>query len=838
MLVVIAVVAVVGLAFGATTAGARQRVKSASPPSYPAIGAAVDTMAPHAGGGYEIRIGGNCTSALANCPVQHFPYGSKPVQLLVFKRSSLSLVGDLQLGGGVTSASKAAALVITYGAQGGYLLVLAALPGRATVTNYRVALSFLTGSAGVQYTSASGGWSAIGVPNVLPPGGVSGVLNVGASQDPGRLAGDLRGYFQQSLSTGNYSFVTGRYATYNTRAGGSTATTDVIRIGSARYSVSLPTGCSGGYSLVVVTAATLTPISHQAIGTNCGAASQDQAGLQALETTLDTAAATHRRSQLVFMQSIGAHPVATNSGMQPIAAESGGDLEALGGSAEIWNRSVAAGTGYALVGASAVVGDAGPAATAEAYGAETASAVTRQPAQLQGMLRNDHNYNYVPVTGAATPTPLAPSLVTLVYGTTTPWPTGATANQQKALEYISAGMPRQNGAPRFTPLQYSPSSSCYQPVHRDVRFEFCDLTRNYGDVLQALGDNKAAPAGCDCGTTGKAWARVRADVMYEISLRGKVLSYMKLLGGVYNSGSGCTTALVDLKSIATTIRTDVTVSNNALITGGRWDSLVSDSFNVLSALSYSDPEIGAVSNFLNDVSAFGYLAGDLLGFSQSGNTLASEVNTTAAQLATQLKHIYCNASNGFGLYTDVLLSNYGKLLTVGSSSAFQFNTSALHAIENALPLGAKQFVYNHLMPAVYHPYALLPSQLNPAVNNGQPATPATFYCPRGYDPTQYRSPWRNIPSGDWTTVSSYDPPTPNSLGGRQAYNLVLSASPPSAGTAIVPPAALIGAITGPVSSSGLGEPLIEFFLHHFPRYAYLCQYSNITEYGPVQSRWP
>ena len=96
---------------------------------------------------------------------------------------------------------------------------------------------------------------------------------------------------------------------------------------------------------------------------------------------------------------------------------------------------------------------------------------------------------------------------------------------------------------------------------------------------------------------------------------------------------------------------------------------------------------------------------------------------------------------------------------------------------------------------LYHPYALLPSQLNPAVNNGQPATPATFYCPRGYDPTQYRSPWPNIPSGDWTTVSSYDPPTPNSLGGRQAYNLVLSASPPSAGTAIVPPAALIGAIT-------------------------------------------
>ena len=101
---------------------------------------------------------------------------------------------------------------------------------------------------------------------------------------------------------------------------------------------------------------------------------------------------------------------------------------------------------------------------------------------------------------------------------------------------------------------------------------FCDLTRNYGDVLQALGDKKAAPAGpaAPAARPGRRGRGVRADVMYEISLRGKVLSYMKLLGGVYNSGSGCTTALVDLKSIATTIRTDVTVSNNALITGGRW----------------------------------------------------------------------------------------------------------------------------------------------------------------------------------------------------------------------------------------------------------------------------
>ena len=62
--------------------------------------------------------------------------------------------------------------------------------------------------------------------------------------------------------------------------------------------------------------------------------------------------------------------------------------------------------------------------------------------------------------------------------------------------------------------------------------------------------------------------------------------------------------------------------------------------------------------------------------------------------------------------------------------------------------------------------------------------------------------------------------------------------PPGAGTALVPPANLINKVTGPVTSGGLGEPAIELFLHHFPRYAYLCQYSNITSYEPIQSRWP
>src|ERR1035438_10100142 len=53
------------------------------------------------------------------------------------------------------------------------------------------------------------------------------------------------------------------------------------------------------------------------------------------------------------------------------------------------------------------------------------------------------------------------------------------------------------------------------------------------------------------------------------------------------------------------------------LSGGRWDGLVSDTFNVFSAISYSFDDYPIVSYVLNDISAAGYLAADLLGFSQS-----------------------------------------------------------------------------------------------------------------------------------------------------------------------------------------------------------------------------
>jgi hypothetical protein len=853
------IVAVACLALGASTATAkkhRPRPPAAkrhhrprptrstlSAAQYPPIGAAVDTDAPHAGGGYEIEIGGNCLANEQGCQTRHYPYGSSPAQILVLNRQTLAKVTDIGLSAGPNGAAKATATAIQY-AGGGYLVILGDLPGTSVNTQYKSAISTITGSPLVVALNLGGGFGGIGVPtSPFVSGRVTGVLNDGyGTGETGRVLGDLRGYFQQNPVTGNWSFLTGRYTAYNTHAPGSSGDLDVMTIGGATYTLTLPStsSCVGGYAIVILNGTTLQPVSQTAVATNCSSAAQDESGLSQVVSELSQAAGVQFGTRLLFMQSIGNPENPSCACYSDLSAPST-FVAGLGGSGEVWNQAWEAGgpsatgnSGFALVGTLALQEDAPPGQVDEAYAPEAATYLTGRPAQLQGLLRSDYNSSYVPVSGAAIKNPLGPSLATIVYGTSSSWLTGSTPHQQKVLAYISNGMKRSNGTLRFAALEYSPGSSCYDPVTPDVRFEFCDATRSYSSINSALEGHKTAPASCGC--TASAWTAVRDDLMYEISLRNKVLAFMSLLNGVYNNGSTCANAMIDLKSITTQVRNAVTVSNNQQITGGRWDSLASDSFNVLSAISYSFPDYGALSNVLNDISAFGYLAGDLLGFSQSGNSLASLVNTTAGQLGPKLQQLYCNAENGIGRFTDIILSDYGKLSAAGTSPDFQIDLQTLNTLAPQLQIGAERFIYNHLLPAVYHPYALLESNLNPIRQSVGLTTPLTYTCVSGYDPVEYHLPWKGIPSGDWTELSPWDVSAP--WDQHQAIAIVYSAKPAIGNHPDVPPKSLINTVEGPVSGGGLGELPIDLFLHNSRRYAIQCGNGGQTLYGPTDYIWP
>jgi hypothetical protein len=854
-----AILAVSCLALGASTATARKHRprppaakkhhrprptrSTLSAAQYPPIGAAVDTAAPHAGGGYEIEIGGNCLANESGCQTRHYPYGSSPVQILVLNRSTLRKVTDTALSTGANGAATAAGIA-NQAAGGADIVILASLPGTSVSSQYKAVISTITGASDAQIVSLGGGFAGIGVPtNPVKPGHVTGVVNDGyGTGQTGRVLGELRGYFQQNQVTGNWAFLTGRYSAYNTYAPGSGGNVDVMTIGGATYTLTLPSAssCVGGYAIVILNGSTLQPVSQTAVATNCSSRAQMESGLDQVVSELSQAAGTQFGTRLLFMQSIG-NPENPSCACYSYLTAPSTFVAGLGGSGEVWNQAWSAGSpsatgksGFALVGTIALQGDAAPGQLDQAYAPESATYLTSRPAQLQGLLRSDQNFNYVPVSGASIKNALGPSLATIVYGTSSPWLTGSTPHQQKVLAYISNGMKRSNGTLRFAALEYSPGSSCYDPVTPDVRFEFCDATRSYSSINSALEGHKTAPASCGC--TASAWTAVRDDLMYEISLRKKVLGFMSLLNGVYNNGSSCANAIIDLKQITTQVRDAVTVSNNHQIAGGRWDSLASDSFNVLSAISYSFPDYGALSNVLNDISAFGYLAGDLLGFSESGNSLASLVNTTAAQLGPKLQQLYCNAENGLGRFTDVILSDYGKLTAAGTSPDFQIDLQTLNTLAPELQIGAERFIYNHLLPAVYHPYTLLESNLNPVRQTVGLNTPLTYTCVSGYDPVEYHLPWKGIPSGDWIELSPFDIDAP--WDQHQGIAIVYSAKPGIGNHPDVPPKSIINTVEGPVSSGGLGETSIDLFLHNSRRYAIQCGNGGQTLYGPTDYIWP
>ena len=850
------------------TAGARPlSLPGVSASAYAPIGAALDTAVPVTGGGYAIEIGGNCLFNQARCSVRQFPYGTRPVQLVVLNRATLATVTNQSLGPGANSANVAAAVATKYGG-GGYLMILADLPGQATSTAYSRAIAIVTGSPAAGRVNWAGGWAAAGVANATPsPGEVWGTLNPGFVADGAHVLGDLRGYFQRAQvlpTVAEYSFVSGRYLSYDTQAPGSCPgrahvfnrlcsgpLVDVMRIGSARYTLTLPdpAHCAGGYAILVLAAANLVPLSQGAYATNCPSGPEDTAGWQGVNTALAHAASI--QASLVFIQSIG-NPANPGCQCSAFGYSSGPSIESLGADAETWVRSLQAGgylnlhpnSGYAMVGSPSIAADALPGSHPESYAPEAVSTLTGHGARLQGMLRGDYESNYLPVTGSDAPKALGVTPATTEFMPPTAWPTGGTSGQMKVLQWISNGA--QGGPDPFSPLQYSSSSSCYRPMTADVRFEFCDINRDYNDVEHAMTPS-TVPAACGC--TQHDWNLVTRDLSLEISDRNNVLHDFSALNRVYGNGITCQNAAVDLTSITAKIVTAVKVTPAALVAGGIWTDLVSDGVNVVSSFFYDFPDnanAAKTANYTNNLSALGYLAADIVNvvahYKGAPQSLAQRVSATAQTLGPILSKTYCTTQFGLGRAEAAIFSDYGRLVAQGSSPSLQVSQQTFNAIEPQLEISAKRFIYERLLPVVYHPYALLLDG-----NENKPGvTVSTYRCGTNAF-FEHGHPWAGTPPGASIRISPFTPANP--LGGKQAVAIVLSSQPnfSRAFTSInprKPPAAIMQTITGSLANGDLGVSRFDLLLHHFRRRAITCGtfkafhgYQNKV-FGPSDVAWP
>ena len=309
-------------------------------PNFPPVGVGIETMKQLPGGGYGIVIGTNCTSDLYGCPeqTQTFPYDTQyPVQLLVLDRNTLEQLNDpqtqTQFKGNYGDAYNIGKIItgLSKNVSPKPIVIVAALPGnlplqpdQATAFQELVLNQLITEASVSPWRNipgGSGGWSAVGV--VLEPGapGPAGHLNVGyETAEEANLKGYLQHYVGVIGGEGQlyYNFVTADYASFNTSIHSEKGTNEMM-IGGVSYTANLPDASCGGFQLVRLSAASLTPVpglsENQVFATNCGT-DTDSGQIDALADAVKAAINTGE-PVLVFLQSMGTPISSSNFPSRP-----------------------------------------------------------------------------------------------------------------------------------------------------------------------------------------------------------------------------------------------------------------------------------------------------------------------------------------------------------------------------------------------------------------------------------------------------------------------------------------------------------------------------------------
>ena len=232
-------------------------------------------------------------------------------------------------------------------------------------------------------------FSIIGV-----PGGASNSAwtNIAFPGDAQR--GDITGYLQLNPVTHLYDYVSPDYTTFDSHAPGSGGTTNVIQVGSATYSATLPAGATGGLHVLVLNPYTLQPVpdpspsipNNRAWPTNTGGGTNaDIQNQQLAGTALNVLGLGTNPGPIVIVQSIGT--------VKPLDFGVGIRLQDFGGNAALYNGLALKPGGYAMVGRAVFSRDTVRTVPPAAQSVTTLG----QSGQLDGVLSRTRSYTYSPL---------------------------------------------------------------------------------------------------------------------------------------------------------------------------------------------------------------------------------------------------------------------------------------------------------------------------------------------------------------------------------------------------------------------------------------------------------
>jgi hypothetical protein len=448
------------------------------------------------------------------------------------------------------------------------------------------------------------GWSVVGTAGA-PAGSASQDLEL--ASDPGKPAvpGAMNGYLQANPANHYYGFAPQDAVAFDTVPSGQPDRGSTVTIGGKSYTATLPASATAGFHVLVLDARSLQLLQERVF---------TAVGQEADFLNLLTAQATAPSRPLVVIQSIGSPKPGTDPRWNDIANR----IEQLGGTAAVFNGLNGLG-GYTLVGR--------PGA---GQLAEASTAVTGRPGRLVGDLARTRDYGYEPLLSASTPQP-SQELLAIASQAPKPWPDiNAAANQYitTTLGYSGTDLRRLFYADYAT-------STAWTKRQNDVR------------TLPYPGDGR--------GFDSTAFQAAKDELADEIGAVVEVEDYVTRLRSPFTEG---TKEHVSLQQISLDIQK---------IFAPKPGIDASPAFQIMSKLfgvaadEFKIPEFKVAGQVAGAMAYLKYLP------RPKGEDILGKLQSQADQLGADLDIRYDAAKQAMTQLGLILVSDYGKLSTIGGS---------------------------------------------------------------------------------------------------------------------------------------------------------------------------
>ncbi len=514
---------------------------------------------------------------------------------------------------------------------------------------------------GIPGAASNSAWSDVGYPGNLTEA---------------KASGDIAGSLQVNTATNLYDFVTPEYPNFATAAPGSSATTDVIQVGSQSYSATLPAGATAGihllaldpYSLLPVQASDPTFANNQIwpTNTNAGTAAdiRDQTKLGFAISNLGQGLYP---GSLIILQTVGA--------VRVLEGSLGRRVYELGGNQALFNTLAAPGS-YALVGRAISLQATAPIVPPVAE----SSTSLGQSGQLTGVLaRSRNDFSFAPLVSDSPDAAgtMNTGLISVAYQPPQPFP-AFTGGQAAAETYIGDQL-----------------RLC------EVDAVSCDVRKAYYQHYQADWHQKALdlarmgyPGSEDF--TAADFNAVKNQLGDEISDLNQVQTYLAALQRPFERSG--TRAYVDLQAIGQQIQ----------------DALNRPGGNAgPSGLALIAFFVNATKIFFDTIGQRPYkLFLDAIGAGLSliaastrpdgSPTLDGAIKATTSQLASAILDRFDAAQRALTTVGLLIVSDYGKLQTTANhvDSDWRLPPDSSAAV-NALQVATQRFYYQTLVPIAY-----------------------------------------------------------------------------------------------------------------------------------------